>query len=94
MSTQSLISVEATAGFIELARSHRNRDFVASEMNYMQAIAHAETIYGAYHGEIGILLIKLADLYRRYGYYEEAIAVEERIAEIAAIYLEDQQRAR
>ena len=69
---------------------NRSDHFVRAERNYLHAISVTETAYGAYHGEIGVILIKLAELYRQYGYHEEAIAVEDRIAEIIALYLADQ----
>jgi hypothetical protein len=91
VSTQSLTNVEAIAGFMTIDQpSRRSGDFKASEEKLLHATAVAETAYGAFHGEVAVILMKLADLYRCYGHFAEAANVEDRISEIAATYLEDQ----
>lgn len=57
-----------------------------AEVSYMRALRAAETVYGQFHGEVGLVLLKLAALYRRQGRYLEAQGVEDHIAEITTIY--------
>ncbi len=91
MSTQSLTNIEALAGFMSIEQqSRRSGDFIASEEKLLHAITVAETVYGAFHGEVAVILMKLADLYNRFAYFDQAAQVEERISDIAAMYLEDQ----
>ena len=81
----------AVATFIDIGKqTDKNGDLNRAEIYYKRAVRAAETIYGAYHGETGLVLLRLASFYRRHGRYEEALETESRIAEITTIYLEDQ----
>jgi hypothetical protein len=65
-----------------------NHDHIASTLC---AVSAAESVYGEYHGEVGLVLIRLAAFYRLNGRYADAEQVEKRIAEIESVYKEDQE---
>jgi hypothetical protein len=80
----------AVATFVDIGRQiDKHGDPLRAEVYYKRAVRAAETIYGAYHGEVGIVLLRLAAFYRRNARYPEAEAVEDRIAEITELYRMD-----
>jgi tetratricopeptide (TPR) repeat protein len=81
----------AISTFMDIGKEvDKQGDLDRAELYYKRALRAAETIFGAYHGETGLVLLKLANFYRRYGRYEEAMSIQDRIAAITAIYLYDQ----
>lgn len=80
----------AVATFVDIGKQiDKHGDPLRAESYYKRAVRAAETIYGAYHGEVGLVLLRLAAFYRRNGRYPEAEAVEDRIAEITDTYRMD-----
>ena len=81
----------AVATFIDIGKQiDSNGDVGRAEIYYKRAVRAAETIYGACHGEVGLVLIRLAAFYRRHGRTADAESVEDRIAEIVDVYRCDQ----
>jgi hypothetical protein len=86
----STLDALAIATFVDIGKqTDKNGDINRAEIYYKRAVRAAETIYGAYHGETGLVLLRLAAFYRRHGRHDEAVAVEDRIAEITSIYQAD-----
>lgn len=80
----------AVATFVDIGRQiDKHGDPLRAEVYYKRAVRAAETIYGAYHGEVGLVLLRLAAFYRRNARHAEAEAVEDRIAEITDVYRMD-----
>lgn len=65
-------------------------DAALPEIYYRSAIRTAEATFGAYHGEVGLILGLLADYYRSNGRPSDAGIVDGRIADIVALYQHDQ----
>jgi hypothetical protein len=81
----------AVSTFMDIGRQvDYHGDASRAELFYKRAVRAAETIYGALHGEVGLVLIRLAAFYRLHKRYEEAAVVEERIADILMVYEADQ----
>jgi hypothetical protein len=77
----------AVATFIDIGRQiDASGDSARAETYYRRAVRAAETIFGAYHGEVGLVLLRLAAFYRRHGRYAEAEQIEDRIAGIVDVY--------
>lgn len=94
MSTNILNTLDslAIATFVDIGKQiDKNGDAGRAEIYYKRAVRAAETIFGAYHGEVGLVLLRLAAFYRRHGRYEDAALVEDRIAEIVATYKLDEE---
>lgn len=81
----------AISTFVDIGKHTEENGDASAEIYYKRAVRAAETIYGAFHGEVGLVLLRLAAYYRRHGRYDEAGVVEERIADILAIYQLDQE---
>lgn len=82
----------AVATFVDIGKQiDKNGDADRAEIYYKRAVRAAETIFGAYHGEVGLVMLRLAAFYRRHGRAAEAEAVEDRIAEIIDVYQFDQE---
>lgn len=81
----------AVSTFMDIGKTIESNGNASAEVYYQRAVRAAETIYGAYHGEVGLVLMRLGAYYRRQGRYEEAAMVEERIASILSVYECDQQ---
>lgn len=83
----STLDALAVATFIDIGKQiDKNGDFSRAEIYYKRAVRAAETIYGAHHGEVGLVLIRLAAFYRRHNRLTEATTIEDRIAEIISVY--------
>jgi hypothetical protein len=88
----STLDALAVATFVDIGKQiDKNGDTANAEVYYKRAVRAAQTIYGQYHGEVGLVLLRLAAFYRRHGRYTEAEAVEDHIAEITALYSADQE---
>lgn len=86
----STLDALAVATFIDIGKQiDKNGDATRAEIYYKRAVRAAETIYGAFHGEVGLVLIRLAAFYRRHDRTDEAAAVEDRIADIMDVYQTD-----
>jgi hypothetical protein len=81
----------AVATFVDIGKQiDKNGDAARVEIYYRRAVRAAETIYGPYHGEVGLVLLRLAAFYRRNGRTIEAEQAEDRIAAIEDLYRMDQ----
>jgi hypothetical protein len=92
MGTEIMDTLDALAvsTFMDIGKqTDKSGDIERAESYYKRAVLAAETIYGAYHGETGCVLLRLANFYRRHGKYEQAMDIEQRIAEIVAVYVAD-----
>lgn len=81
----------AVATFVDIGKQiDKHGDAGRAEIYYKRAVRAAETIYGAYHGEVGLVLLRLTSFYRRHGRVAEAEQTEDRIADIIDVYHYDQ----
>lgn len=81
----------AVSTFVDIGRQVDDHgDASRAELFYKRAVRAAETIYGAHHGEVGLVLLRLAAFYRRHERHQEAESVEDRIADILSVYEVDQ----
>ncbi|HEY9790146.1 MAG TPA: tetratricopeptide repeat protein [Candidatus Obscuribacterales bacterium] len=86
-----ILDSQTVAAFIGIGnQTDKDGDFSRAEMYYLKAVETSERVSGKLHGETGLVLINLAKFYRKYGHYEQAMAVEHRIDTITSLYLEDQ----
>jgi hypothetical protein len=80
----------AVATFVDIGKQiDKHGDPLRAEVYYKRAVRAAETIYGAYHGEVGLVLLRLAAFYRRHSRFAEAEAIDNRVAEITEMYKMD-----
>ena len=65
--------------------------FATAESLFLQALEIAEKKFGPHHGEVGLVLLKLAKLYELERKPALAEPLHVRIQEILTVYQEDQQ---
>lgn len=61
-------------------------DWEPAEWYLRRALQIAENSFGRFHGEVGMILIALADLYAKTGRHLEQDRIETRIEEIVETY--------
>ncbi len=77
----------AAAAYRRIARERMDEeDFEPAEWYLRRALQIAENCFGRFHGEVGMILLCLSELYRKTGRPLEQDRIDRRIEEIVDTY--------
>ncbi len=79
-------------GFLSAARTAaEQREYAKAEMLYQQVLKEVESTFGKHHGEVGLILLELRQVYEQQNKRSKAELLYRRVQEIRGIYQLDQE---